>query len=222
MNCIEFFTGKGWKVTSPFGPRPDPFGGGGTDFHRGIDFGGYPVGEPVKTPTQGTITHAAYYTGWGNLVRVEDSKGFGHLFAHLSQMEKKGKKVKRGDVIGKNGKTGDATGPHVHYQINKPDGGIKGSGYWGDPADYIYWEEEKGMRKTYTVVKGDTLTKIANKFDVTVANLRKWNNRTPAQDRYLSIGTVLYVEGPKDNDVNDLLKRVEKLEKILEAIKKVL
>jgi murein DD-endopeptidase MepM/ murein hydrolase activator NlpD len=143
MRASQWFQAQGYKVTSPFGPRPDPFGSGKTDFHTGIDFGGHPVGEPITTPTGGIVTHAKSYSGWGNLVAVQDRRQHRHLFAHLNKIRVKvGDRVSRGDTVGDNGKTGPATGPHLHYQVNRPDGGVRGDGYCGNPDDYIYWEDE--------------------------------------------------------------------------------
>lgn len=219
MDCIKWFTDLGWKVTSPFGMRVHPIDKV-EKMHTGIDFGGFPVGKPVKTPTGGIVTHAKFYSGWGNLVRVEDPRGYGHLFAHLDQLVKAGVTVKRGDIIGTNGRTGKVTGPHVHYQINLP-GGVSGSKYWGDPAKYIYWED-LGMAKTYRVVAGDTLYKIATRFNVTVQELREWNGRTPAEDKSLQIGTLLYVENPKQTPDQNLEERLQRLEDILTDIKNIL
>ncbi|WP_353893927.1 M23 family metallopeptidase [Proteinivorax hydrogeniformans] len=124
---VQFFTNKGWTITSDYGIRTHPISGNKT-FHRGIDFAGKPKGEPVKTPISGTIKYSNYYSGWGNLVGVEDNQGFIHLFAHLHRRTKKaGQTVAKGDTVGLNGSTGNSTGPHVHYQINTPGGGVGGS-----------------------------------------------------------------------------------------------
>jgi murein DD-endopeptidase MepM/ murein hydrolase activator NlpD len=217
MDCIKWFTSLGWKVTSPFGRRIHPIDKV-EKMHTGIDFGGFPIGEPVKTPTGGIVTHAKSYSGWGNLVRVEDPRGYGHLFAHLDKLAvKAGKTVKRGDIIGTNGKTGKVTGPHVHYQINLPDGGVSSGKYWGDPAKYIYWED-LDMPKTYRVVAGDTLYKIAKRFNVTVQELREWNGRTPEEDKSLQIGTLLYVENPKKTADQNLGERLQKLDERLQKL----
>lgn len=137
----RFYTERGFTVTSPFGPRPDPFYPGETVFHRGIDFGGQPTGTPVESTTGGTVYAARMYTGWGNLVAVTDSRGYNHLFAHLDKiLVFPGQVVYRGTVVGTVGSTGQATGPHLHYQINSPGTGVNGSGYFGDPDDYNFDE----------------------------------------------------------------------------------
>ena len=151
MKASEWFCRGGHRVTSAFGPRSDPFGSGKTDFHAGIDISGK-VGDPIDTPTGGVVTHAKSYSGYGNLVAVQDPRGCRHLFAHLDKIRGKvGQKVVRGDIVGTKGRTGDVTGPHLHYQINKPDGGIRGNGYWGDPDKYTYVEDERSVDKLIVV-----------------------------------------------------------------------
>lgn len=144
----RFFTQRGFRVTSPFGPRPDPFNPGETDFHSGIDFGGKPTGTPVESPAIGKVYAARSYSGWGNLVAVTDFRGYNHLFAHLNAFRvSAGQDVARGTVIGTVGSTGMVTGPHLHYQINRPGTGVSGSGYVGNPDDYIFDEGEKEVER---------------------------------------------------------------------------
>ncbi|HBI56780.1 MAG TPA: hypothetical protein DDY38_08135, partial [Firmicutes bacterium] len=138
----RFYGERGFKITSPFGPRPDPFNPGKTDFHTGIDYGGRPQGTLVQTTVGGTVFAAKMYGGWGNLVGITDSRGYNHLFAHLQAISvRPGQTVARGDAVGTLGSTGQATGPHLHYQINRPGAGVSGNGYFGDPDRY-YFEEE--------------------------------------------------------------------------------
>jgi murein DD-endopeptidase MepM/ murein hydrolase activator NlpD len=195
MRADQWFQALGYKVTSPFGSRPDPFGSGDIDFHRGIDYGGQPVGAKITTPTGGIITHAVSSTGWGKIVRVEDAKGCGHLFAHLDQFKvKMGAEVRRGDLIGTNGKTGPVTGPHLHYQVNKPGTGIRGNGYFGDPNKYVYWEDESL----------DTLIVINTENDRGVAVIAEWQLKAPViqlsnlrQSLLDKTETVIQIGGPE-------------------------
>jgi|SRR5690554_182770 len=137
----RFYLAQGFRVTSSFGPRTDPFDPTKTDFHAGIDYGGRPRGTPVETPAVGVVYAARRYTGWGNLVAITDSQGYNHLFAHLDRIQLvQGQSVVRGQTIGTVGSTGQATGPHLHYQINRPGTGVRGDGYFGNPDDYIFDE----------------------------------------------------------------------------------
>jgi len=144
----RFYTERGFRVTSLFGPRPDPFDPNKTDFHTGIDFGGQPRGTPVPSTLAGSVYGARFYSGWGNMVVVTDSSGYNHLFAHLDSIRVTvGTVVSREDVVGTIGSTGNATGPHLHYQINRPGTGVRGDGYFGDPNDYIFDEVNEEVER---------------------------------------------------------------------------
>lgn len=133
QHVVDFFLQKGWRISSDYGIRKDPFTGS-NNFHRGIDFAGKPIGEPIATPVAGKVLYSAHYNGWGNLIGIQDSSGFIHLFAHLDKTLKSvGELVKSGDIVGLNGSTGNSTGPHLHYQINTPMGGIVGANAHTDP-----------------------------------------------------------------------------------------
>lgn len=144
----RFYTERGFRVTSAFGLRPDPFAPGKTDFHTGIDYGGRPLRFPVESTIKGQVFAAGSYGGWGRLVGVRDGRNHNHLYAHLDSIAVTvGQTVVRGQKVGALGRTGNATGPHLHYQINKPGTGVNGSGYFGDPDRY-YFDEEEGVVKT--------------------------------------------------------------------------
>lgn len=112
--------GKGFTKTSGYGKR-DLNGG---EFHKGIDFGA-DIGTIIKAATGGTVKHAGAggtgsgYGGYGKSVSVQ--KGAHELlYGHMSKViAKEGKKIKAGDVIGEVGQTGQATGPHVHFEARK-------------------------------------------------------------------------------------------------------
>lgn len=144
----RFYGERGFKITSPFGPRPDPFNPGKTDFHTGIDYGGRPQGTLVKATVGGTVFAAKMYGGWGNLVGVTDARGYNHLFAHLQAISvRPGQTVARGDAVGTLGRTGQATGPHLHYQINRPATGVSANGYFGDPDRYLFDKEVEEVER---------------------------------------------------------------------------
>ncbi|WP_262927157.1 M23 family metallopeptidase [Phytohalomonas tamaricis] len=87
--------------------------------HSGMDIAA-PKGTPVKAPADGVITFAGadlYLTG-GTLL-LDHGFGISSNFLHLSQLNVKvGDSVRQGDVIGKVGATGRATGPHLHWGMN--------------------------------------------------------------------------------------------------------
>src|SRR5699024_7771321 len=59
--------------------------------------------------------------GYGNVVVIKDSNGYIHVYAHLDSVNvKKGQNISKGDMIGRQGATGQVTGSHLHYEIRKP------------------------------------------------------------------------------------------------------
>lgn len=113
-------TPAGWPVdghvTSPFGERDHPQSGE-PKFHTGIDIAAEP-GTPVRSTADGIVSFSGWSGGGGNLAVIEHGFGFSTYYAHNRMVVVKvGQKVKRGDIIGYVGSTGNSTGPHLHYEI---------------------------------------------------------------------------------------------------------
>lgn len=105
-------------ITSPFGMREHPRSGE-ENFHGGIDISA-PPGTPVRATADGIVSFSGWGGGNGKLVVLEHGFGFTTLYAHNKMiLVKVGQKVKRGDIISYVGSTGNATGPHLHYEIWK-------------------------------------------------------------------------------------------------------
>lgn len=106
------------RVSSGFGNREHPRSGE-SHFHTGIDIAADP-GRPVRATADGIVSFADWSGGSGNLVALEHGFGFSTYYAHNKMLNVRiGQKVKRGDVIGYIGSTGNSTGPHVHYEVWK-------------------------------------------------------------------------------------------------------
>ena len=115
-------TPKGWpvvgRISSPYGYREHP-NTGMRDFHSGMDIASEP-GTPVKATADGIVSFAGWSGGNGNLLALEHGLGFSTYYAHNRLVVVRvGQKIKRGDVIGYVGSTGNSTGPHVHYEVWK-------------------------------------------------------------------------------------------------------
>jgi murein DD-endopeptidase MepM/ murein hydrolase activator NlpD len=105
------------EFKSPFGYRSNPFGGRGSEFHKGLDIKGN-IGDPVKCTASGTVIMAEYDGGYGKAVIIDHHNGLTSKFGHMSGFNvKAGDEVNAGDVIGFVGSTGRSTGPHLHYEI---------------------------------------------------------------------------------------------------------
>lgn len=105
------------EQTSNFGYRYNPFGGGGTESHFGIDFRGK-IGDPVKSTADGVVSFAGVRGGYGNCIIIEHANSFETLFGHLSRiLVREGQRIQAGEKIGLLGSTGRSTGPHLHYEV---------------------------------------------------------------------------------------------------------
>jgi murein DD-endopeptidase MepM/ murein hydrolase activator NlpD len=92
---------------------------GYTRAHLGVDFAA-PTGTPVYVSADGTVIFMGYKSGYGNVIYVRHPNNYETRYAHLSAFRKnlfKGKRVSQKDVIAYVGKTGLASGPHLHYEM---------------------------------------------------------------------------------------------------------
>ncbi|MCK4236653.1 MAG: M23 family metallopeptidase, partial [Candidatus Krumholzibacteria bacterium] len=117
------------RITSFFGIRKHPRYNT-REFHRGIDIKAE-YGEQAFASACGTVIFAGRQSGFGNVVIIDHGHRFSTVYAHLWVLEvDKGAQVKTGDVIGKIGRTGNATGTHLHFEIR-----VEGEAV--DPLDYL-------------------------------------------------------------------------------------
>jgi murein DD-endopeptidase MepM/ murein hydrolase activator NlpD len=121
--------------------------------HRGVDYGA-PSGAPVVSVSSGTVVSATFDNANGRMVRVRHASGYESYYLHLSAFApgiRRGARVDQGQMVGRVGATGLATGPHLHY-------GLKKNGAWvdplrehrnmppGDPVPAIHTDEFRAVR----------------------------------------------------------------------------
>ena len=171
-------------VTSEFGFRR------GYRFHYGIDVR-LQRGDSVLCAFDGTVRIAKRAKGYGFCVVVRHHNGLETIYGHFSKLAvKPNEEVKAGDLLGYGGSTGRSSGPHLHYEIR----------YLGVPLDprmivdfdnystksdtlmlsaahFAYAKEIEQIR-FWTVRKGDTLGKIAQKTGISISKLCKLNKIT--------------------------------------------
>jgi murein DD-endopeptidase MepM/ murein hydrolase activator NlpD len=99
-------------------PVGDVFGPRGNRFHAGVDFLAE-TGTPVGAARAGRVVFAGPSSGgWGNLVVLAHGQGVRTKYAHLSRIDVRvGALVGGGSTIGLVGATGEATGPHLHFEV---------------------------------------------------------------------------------------------------------
>lgn len=116
---------ENWKTTFPY---LAPYSNGGT--HKGID-GKAKEGTPVYAAVSGVVVHAGphkFRKGWGRSFGIhvivdnnkfkDGSAGLWAGYCHLSKVKVvSGQKIKKGQLLGWSGSTGNSTAPHLHFQI---------------------------------------------------------------------------------------------------------
>jgi murein DD-endopeptidase MepM/ murein hydrolase activator NlpD len=104
-----------WPLTAPV--LGDGFGPRGSSWHAGIDLPA-PLGTPVYSARSGQVVWAGWRDGFGLLVTVAHGRGVRTMYAHLSRIDVRvGVWVSQGVRVGRVGATGDATGPHLHFEV---------------------------------------------------------------------------------------------------------
>ena len=96
--------------------------------HLGVDLAA-PRGTPVRAVADGRVDYAGWDGGLGRCVKIDHGASLESVYGHLSEITpgaKEGASVERGQVIGYVGATGLATGPHLHYALER-------DGYYVDP-----------------------------------------------------------------------------------------
>jgi len=89
-----------------------------TRAHQGVDYAA-PIGTVIKAAGNGRVTFVGYKGGYGRVVILEHGGGITTLYGHMSHFARglrKGERVKQGQTIGYVGRSGAATGPHLHYE----------------------------------------------------------------------------------------------------------
>ena len=184
MNWIRPVEGK---ITDSFdghrGRTNPPSRNPGTDY-------GVPKGTVVKAIADGTVTGIIpHYRGaGGRMIFMSFAGGYNADYLHLQAIDViEGQQVKQGQRIGLSGGSGlhseNGYGPHLHLSFRKGGSPTMAEGnldfekmLTSSPVEKPVKETKpKNAKKTYTVVKGDTLTKIAKAHGSTVAELVKLN-----------------------------------------------
>jgi len=88
--------------------------------HQGINIAS-PLGTPIKASSAGTVIYSSNtIKGYGNLIILRHSEEFVTVYAHNQvNLVEEGSWVERGEIIGRVGQTGRASGPHLHFEIRR-------------------------------------------------------------------------------------------------------
>ncbi len=111
-------------LIAPFGLR---WGADGPTIHRGVDIV-VPTGTPVYAMSSGEVRFAGTMTDFGLVVWVDHEDAILTIYAHLSEIHVvEDQAVTKDEALGLSGESGNATGPHLHFEI-------RGRGHQVDPV----------------------------------------------------------------------------------------
>jgi murein DD-endopeptidase MepM/ murein hydrolase activator NlpD len=187
MDCFFHPPALG-DITSTFGFRR---WGRRAKFHFGVDVR-MEVGDPVYAMFDGVVRVAKRSADYGYVVLIRHYNGLETLYAHFNQLLTwPGAPVRSGDIIGLAGSTGKSTGPHLHFEVrykgekidpNKivyfPTGSLLSDSLMIDKScfSHLYKVQASKLRTRYHLVKkGETLSKIAYKYGISVKTLARLN-----------------------------------------------
>ncbi|WP_286355820.1 M23 family metallopeptidase [Geothrix oryzae] len=112
-------------MSSGFGVRVSPFsrgnetGDGLLGYHSGIDISNV-LDTPIQATADGEVVEAGWMDRYGWGVRVRHTDDQETLYAHMNHLNVKvGQQVSRGDILGAMGRSGNATGVHLHYEVRR-------------------------------------------------------------------------------------------------------
>jgi murein DD-endopeptidase MepM/ murein hydrolase activator NlpD len=103
-----------WPVN---GPVVSGYGMRWGRMHEGIDIAAG-LGTPIRAAAAGTVIHAGWLGGYGNLVVLDHGDGLATAYAHASAiLVGVGQSVAQGETVSLVGSTGNSTGPHLHFEV---------------------------------------------------------------------------------------------------------
>ena len=176
----SFYCSPSDHLYSPFGPRRGRQ-------HKGIDTD-LDIGDTLRTAFDGKVRFVKYVSGFGNLVIMRHYNGLETYYAHLSKtLVSPGDLLNAGDVIGLGGETGNALGPHLHFEIRYKDNAfnpeklidlenqcLKVTELILTKKDFE-WKKQWRERKYHKVKSGDTLGHISSRYNTSVKKILKIN-----------------------------------------------
>ena len=117
--------------------------------HRGTDYAA-PTGTPIRATADGTVQRAGWNGGYGNMVDIQHANGYVTRYAHMNAIQRgvqAGTRVRQGQTIGTVGMTGQATGPHLHYEVHRNGVAINPSGVEVQPLEPLSGDDLTAFRE---------------------------------------------------------------------------
>ena len=194
--------GNNGYIISRFGPR---YG----RMHYGTDVK-MNTGDTVRAVQNGKIIRSGWGTGFGNIIIVEHENNIQTYYGHLSKfIKKKGESVNKGEAIALAGSTGNAKGPHLHFEIHEKrkafdpelvfdfkNNKIRDEAQHESSLAVVHkilkpkgYANNIAIPEYYSVRKGDSLWKISNKYKTSMKTICFLNHIS--KNSILQIGQTL-------------------------------
>jgi len=118
--AVPDFTGEGHEFRWPIeGPVVSGFGRRAAGWHAGVDIQGE-MGTPFRAAAGGTVAFSGWEGSYGRVIVILHADGFRSIYAHnLENLVETGDEVEAGTVIGTVGRSGHASGAHLHFEIRR-------------------------------------------------------------------------------------------------------
>lgn len=124
------------RYSSSYGHRRDPFTGRSA-FHSGLDLASKTTPQIIAT-ADGVVSLAERRGAYGNMVEIKHGLGISTRYGHMSRiLVTPGSRVKKGQVIGIQGATGRASGPHLHYEVRFNNRPLNPRGFINAGSSYV-------------------------------------------------------------------------------------
>ncbi|MFS0781339.1 peptidoglycan DD-metalloendopeptidase family protein [Bacillus sp. 1P06AnD] len=155
--------------------------------HKGVDIAGEYL-SPVVAAEAGIVSKSYSSDTYGQVIFIRHTgEAYETVYAHLqNRLVGEGQKIKKGQLIGKMGNTGDSDGVHLHFELHKKQWTfdkknavdpllVLDTGQLEDQTIAVMKQQEETSPKTYIVREGDTLGSISRKFSTSVDKLVSLN-----------------------------------------------
>lgn len=181
--------GNNGYIISRFGPRS-------RRMHYGTDIRMH-KGDTIVAVESGTIVRSNWGTGFGNIIIVKHPNHIETYYGHLSKfLKKKGEKVKRDEAIALAGSTGNAKGPHLHFEIHENGKAfdpelvydfkqhkIRGEAQQEESLAVVHkilrpkgYANKVAIPEFYSVRAGDSLWRISRKYKMSINTICQLNH----------------------------------------------
>jgi LysM repeat protein len=195
------------KITDVFGSRNEQ--------HHGIDIAAE-TGEEVRAVHEGIVSRSYFSDTYGHVIFIKQTNGYETVYAHLhKRFVFEGQRVQALQKIGEVGSTGRSSGAHLHFEVHKDEWNVDKTNALNpllvlDTARlHAYLDDRFISREAFnqlaqdpsasekvekTIQRGETLWGLAVKYDVTVNQLKQWND---LKNERIYAGQTLVVYGKK-------------------------